>query len=65
MKIILRKQYISYEPNEYEFCGEVTKERIKSDLENFPWEEQIWLFRSDRASDFGSNGATLKDTAII
>ena len=43
MKIILRKQYISYEPNEYEFCGEVTQERIKSDLENFPWEEQINL----------------------
>ena len=24
-----------------------------------------WLFRSDRATDFGSNSATLKDTAII
>lgn len=43
MKIILRKQYISYEPNEYEFCGEVTQEKIKSNFENFPWEEQIDL----------------------
>ncbi|WP_423818787.1 hypothetical protein V5739_14660 [Salinimicrobium sp. TIG7-5_MAKvit] len=25
----------------------------------------VWLFRKDRATDFGSNSATLKDHAII
>ena len=27
--------------------------------------EHCWLFRSDRATDFGSNSATLKDLTII
>ncbi|WP_310993838.1 hypothetical protein [Aequorivita marina] len=43
MKIILRKQYVNYEPNEYEFFGPVTIERIKLEFENFPWEDQIKL----------------------
>lgn len=41
MKIILRKQYVNYEPSEYEFLGTVSIQRIKEDFKNFPWEEQI------------------------
>lgn len=36
--------------------------RMKWFILNFIY---FWLFRSDRATDFGSNSATLKDTAII
>lgn len=43
MKIILRKQYVNYEPYEFEFVGSVDIEKIKEEFVKFPWEEQIKL----------------------
>ena len=43
MKIILRKQYVNFEPYEYEFVGSVDLEKIKEEFVKFPWEEQIKL----------------------
>lgn len=43
MKLILRKQYVNYEPHEYEFLGPKPIDEIKRELEDFPWKEQIKL----------------------
>lgn len=41
MSIILRRQFVNYEPDEYELLGSKQTSEIKSIFEQYPWEEQV------------------------
>ncbi|WP_020404680.1 hypothetical protein [Gracilimonas tropica] len=41
MSIILRRQFVNFEPDEYELLGSKEIEEIKSIFEQYPWEEQV------------------------
>ncbi|PRY85884.1 hypothetical protein [Mongoliibacter ruber] len=41
MSIILRRQFVNYEPDEYELLGSKQITEVKSIFEEYPWEEQV------------------------
>lgn len=41
MSITLRRQYVNYEPDEYELLGWKQSSEVKLIFEQYPWEEQV------------------------
>lgn len=41
MSIILRRQYVNYQPDEYELLGTKQSSEVKLIFQQYPWEEQV------------------------